>query len=223
MRKTFTRLLFSLLALFVSYPSLASDKADAEQLVRDANTSFSNFIRDPDMTWMRNNMKSAKGVLVVPALVKGGVIFGGSGGNGVLLSHESGSDSWSYPAFYTMGSVSWGLQLGAEVAEVVLMIMTDKGMDAVLSNKFQLGADASVAAGPVGAGAQAATADVLQFARSKGIFGGLTLEGSVIAIRETMNQAYYGQAVRPLDILVKRTVSNPQANTLRSALANAKR
>ena len=98
------------------------------------------------------------------------------------------------------------------------MVMTKKGMDSMLSNKFQLGGDVSVAAGPVGAGAAAATADILQFARTKGVFGGLTLEGAVIAIRDSLNNAYSGKAVRPVDILISRNVSNAHANPLRHTL-----
>ena len=99
------------------------------------------------------------------------------------------------------------------------MAMTVKGRDSLLSTKAQLGADASVAAGPVGAGAQAATVDILQFSRSKGVFGGLTLEGSVIGVRNKLNHAFYGQEVRPVDILISRTVSNPQADPLVKALS----
>jgi lipid-binding SYLF domain-containing protein len=95
-----------------------------------------------------------------------------------------------------------------------MMAMTDKGKDALLSNKFQAGADASVAAGPVGVGAQAATTDIVQFTRSKGLFGGLSLEGSVIAVRDSLNHAFYGKPVSPLDILVKGNVRNPQADIL---------
>ena len=101
--------------------------------------------------------------------------------------------------------------------------MTDKGMHAMLSNKFQLGADASVAAGPVGAGAQVATADILQFSRSKGVFGGLTVEGAVIAPRNEWNQAFYSKEVLPADILLKHQVQSAAADPLRKAVAGAAR
>jgi len=153
-------------------------------------------------------------VFIVPQLLKAGFIFGGSGGSGVMLSRDKSSGKWSNPAFYTMGSVTFGLQIGGQAAEVVLLILTQKGMDAMLSTKFQLGGDVSVAAGPVGAGAQAATTDIIQFSRTKGVFGGLTLEGAVIAIRDKWNHAYYGKETSPLDILVKRTVRNKNAAAL---------
>jgi lipid-binding SYLF domain-containing protein len=168
------------------------------------------------MTWFRDNVKNAKAVFIVPSLVKAGFIFGGSGGNGVVLARDN--QVWRGPSFATAGSVSWGLQAGGSVAEVVMMAMTDKGKDALLSNKFQAGADASVAAGPVGAGAQVATTDIVQFSRSKGLFGGLSLEGSTIAVRDSLNQAYYGKKVSPVDILVKGDVTNPQAASLIKAV-----
>jgi len=98
------------------------------------------------------------------------------------------------------------------------MIMTEKGLKAMLSTEFKLGADVAVAAGPVGATAKAQTADVLAFGRSKGAFGGISIEGAVIAPRSTWNDAYYGQPVGPADILIRRSVSNPQADQLRKAM-----
>jgi Uncharacterized conserved protein len=192
----------------------ASDKADAEATVTAAVQTLKDFSADPDMSWYRDNVARAKAVMVVPQLVKAGFIFGGSGGNGVVLVRDEAKKKWMGPSFTTVGSVSWGLQAGGSVAEVVMMAMTDKGKDALLSDKFQAGADVSVAAGPVGAGAQAATTDILQFSRSKGIFGGLSLEGSVVAVREGLNEAYYGAPATPVDILVLGKVSNPQSKPL---------
>jgi hypothetical protein len=121
-----------------------------------------------------------------------------------------------------MGSATFGLQIGAEVAEVVLMIRSERGKRALLSTEFKLGGDVSVAAGPTGAGAQAATTDVLAFSRTKGLFGGLTVEGAVIEPRAKWNAAYYGKAVTPEDILIKQNVRNGQADPLRRALARAR-
>jgi lipid-binding SYLF domain-containing protein len=193
----------------------AEDKnAEAQGIVDSAITTFANFRNDPNMTWFRDNVDQARGIMIVPRLLKAGFIFGGSGGTGAFIARDRETDLWSDPAFYTMGSVTWGLQIGGQVAEVVLLIMTQSGIDAMLSNKFQLGGDASIAAGPVGAGAQAATVDILQFSRAKGVFGGLTLEGAIIGIRDDLNNAYYGQPVTPVDILVQRNVSNEAAGPL---------
>jgi lipid-binding SYLF domain-containing protein len=192
---------------------------DPSKLVDDATATLSNFTRDPDLGWFRDNLPSAQGLLIVPSFVRAGFIFGGSGGNAVLLVRDSSAGSWSYPAFYTVAGGSVGLQAGAELAEVILMIRSEKGRDALLSNSLKLGADASVSAGPVGAGAQVATTDILAFSRSKGLYGGVSLDGSVVATRDAWNSAYYGREVRPVDIIVSRNVSNPQANELRNLAA----
>ncbi len=200
-------------------PALANDKAQAESLVTQARVTFRDFVNDPNMGWFRDNIQKAKAVLIVPSLVKAGFIFGGSGGSGVLLAEDARRGDVSYPAFYTVGSVTFGLQIGAEVAQVVMLVMTEKGLNSLLTTKVQLGGDVSVAAGPVGVGAQAATADIIQFSRTKGVFGGLTLEGAVVAIRERLNEAYYGRKVLTTDILITRSVHNPHADPLRAEVA----
>lgn len=201
--------------------AVAGDREDAEVKVTEATSTFNDFVADPEMQWFRDNIVNAKAVLIIPRLLKAGFIFGGSGGTGVVLAHDTEANKWAGPAFYTMGSVSWGLQIGGHVAQVVLMAMTDKGKDALLSNKFQIGGDISVAVGPVGAGAAAATTDIVQFSRTKGAFGGLTLEGAVIAVRDSYNGAYYGEPVSPVDILVEQTVSNSQAEPLVRTVSSA--
>jgi lipid-binding SYLF domain-containing protein len=208
---------------FAAMPVSGHAEDKPQEIVDGAVTTLNNFSSDPNMSWFQKHIKDARGVFIVPSLVKAGFILGGSGGSGVLLTRVPDTPKWSYPAFYTMGSGSFGLQAGVEKAEVVLLVMTEKGVNAMLSNKFQLGADASVAAGPVGIGAQAATADILQFSRSKGIFGGLTVEGAVIAPREKWNQAYYGKELSPVDILVRHIPQSAGADPLRKALVKLAR
>lgn len=200
-----------------SGPALA--QAEEQALVDKAKATISSFAADPNMQWMRDNMKKAKGVLIVPSMIKGGFFIGGSGGSGVLLIRDEATGSWGYPAFYTMGSVSFGLQIGGEVAEIALMIMTQNGLDAMLSTEAKLGADTSIAVGPMGAGGKAQTSDVLAFSRAKGLYGGISAEGAIVEPRDDWNSAYYGQKIRPIDILVHRKVSNPQADPLREAVA----
>ncbi len=200
--------------------ALADDAADAQALVDKARITVDAFLGDPEMAPMRDLMRRAKGVLVVPQLLKAGFIIGGEGGSGVLLTR--GQD-WSAPAFYTMGAGSIGLQIGAQTSEVVLIFMTERAVDAVLHNKIKLGADASVAAGPVGAGVEAATTtnlrnDVYSYSRNKGLFAGASFEGAVIQARDALNRAYYGQTVTPTQILIDRAVTNRGADPLRAAL-----
>jgi len=202
---------------FISLPCLADDALKAREVVEKANLSVKNFTVDPNMSYLRDNIGGAQGLLVIPAMVKGAFIIGGSGGTGVLLA-KGDKGEWSSPAFYTMGSGSIGFQWGGEVSEIILMVMTQNGMDHLLSSSFKLGADASVAAGPVGAGTKAQTADILAYSRSKGVFAGVSLEGAVVKVRPKYNSAYYLKEVRPVDILVAQNISSPHADELRNSV-----
>ena len=141
-----------------------------------------------------------------------------AGGSGVLLARDIKTGEWSYPAFYTLGSLSIGLQAGAESSEIILMVMTDRGMGSMLTSSFKLGADVTMAAGPVGVGAKAKTADIISYARAKGAFAGVSLDGAVVKTRDGLNGAYYGKTVSPTDILIRRDVSNGHAEQLRAAV-----
>jgi lipid-binding SYLF domain-containing protein len=221
--KTLVRLslILSVGWVLVAAPAIADDKAKAQDVVDKMTESFNNLSADPNMGWFRDNLKNAKAVMILRQF-RAGFIIGGSGGSGVMLSRDA-QGKWSYPAFYGMGSGSIGFQIGAEGSEVALLIMSEKGRDALLTTDVKLGGDISVAAGPVGAGAKAATTDVLSFSRSKGIYGGVSLEGMVIGPRSSLNQAYYDQGVSPLDILVNHKVQNPGANDLVAAVTKMAR
>jgi lipid-binding SYLF domain-containing protein len=180
-------------------------------------------MKDENYKWLQENLKNAKGIVIYPQVLKAGFILGGSGGTGVLVKREEKSGRWSPPAFYTMGAVSFGLQIGGESAEVILLVMSQKGMDSLLTSKFKLGGDASVAAGPVGIGAKSdVTADFISFARSKGLYAGLNLEGSLIEVRDSLNNAYYGKKVSPADIVIREEAKNPGADALRAELEKRK-
>ncbi|MDD2767573.1 MAG: lipid-binding SYLF domain-containing protein [Methylococcus sp.] len=210
-----------LAALLLAAPVRADDRDIANDLLRDATITFNEFVSDPNMGWFRDNVKDARALVIAPQVLKLGFVFGGSGGNAIVLAKDKQTGEWGYPAFYTAGAVTAGLQIGGELTDIIMMVMTEGGMNALLSSKFQLGADASIAAGPVGTGSQVATVDILQFSRAKGIYGGLTLEGAVIAPRDGLNSAFYGRIVDPVDILIRHTVTNPLADRLRKAVAKA--
>jgi lipid-binding SYLF domain-containing protein len=208
-------------------PARATDREQVQGLVDRARITFNDFMHDSNYVWLHENIDHAKAVLIFPEVIKGGFIWGGSGGTGVLLVRDHATGNWSEPAFYTIGSVTFGLQIGGEAAEVVMLAMTQKAVDSLLSSSVKLGGDASVAVGPVGTGAKAnagipnVTADFISFAKTKGLYAGLNLEGSVVAVRDSLNKAYYGRDVRPTDIVIKHTVSNRGANELRAALKRA--
>jgi len=198
------------------------DFSKPDELVLKSEAVFKSFKADPQMDWFRDNVSKAKGIFIVPRMLRGGFFIGGSGGSGALLAKNRETGKWSYPAFYTMGSVSFGLQIGGDVSEIILLVMTDKGIDAMLSNEFKLGGDVAMAAGPVGAGAKAQTADILAYGSAKGAYVGISLEGAVVSPRYKWNNTYYGKEVTLVDILINQTESNPQADNLRDALPATK-
>jgi lipid-binding SYLF domain-containing protein len=197
-------------------PPLASadDAAEARELVEKARLTLEKFATDPAMSGFRDAVKRARGVYVAPQVLRGAFIFGASGGSGVLLARDE-SGRWSGPAFYTIGEASFGLQAGGDVSEMVLLALTERGVTKLLAPSGKLGADASVAAGPVGAGVTAETAglsaDIVSFSLAKGLYGGVSVEGSVVGVRESLNHAFYGKPVSPTDILIRRTVAAPPA------------
>jgi len=214
-------LALALLALSVQ-PAAAQEPVEQQGTVDKALVTFRDFMADKDLEWFHKNLKDAKALLIVPNLLKAGFILGGSGGSAVLVARDENTGNWSQPAFYTIGSVTFGLQIGGESAEVIMMIRTQKALDGLFTTQFKLGGDASVAAGPVGVGSEAAvTADIVSFAKSKGLFAGLNLEGAVLKVSDKSNKAYYKKAASPLDIIVKRTVSNPGSDSLRKELKKA--
>jgi len=202
--------------VMTSFPvptSAADDKMQAEQLVEKARMAFDSMVADPNLEALVDLLKRGRGVFICPALLKGAFIVGASGGSGVFLAR--GEKTWYGPAFYTIGGASFGLQIGGQSSEVVLVAMTDRGVMSLLSTSAKLGADAGIAVGPVGIGAAAATAnlsaDIISFSRAKGLYGGVSLDGAVIAVRDSLNDAYYAKRVKPTDILIRHDVTNPQA------------
>jgi lipid-binding SYLF domain-containing protein len=188
---------------------------ETQARVDAAKTTLSNFVRDPEMTWFREHVGQAKAVMVSPQIVQAGFIVGGSGGAALVIAHNRSGTGWNGPAFYHIASGTLGLQAGAQASEMVALIMTEKALNSLMSTSFKLGGEVSIAAGPVGAGTGAPiTADMVVYTRSKGLYGGINLDGTVITIDEARNRAYYGHTVTPVDILVTRSVSNPNGAAL---------
>lgn len=222
-----TRTLLLLGILSLTIPALANPLRAAEQqdLVDKARITVESFARDPDMAPMRSLLKRARGVLIVPQWLKAGFIIGGAGGSGVLLARNG---DWSGPAFVDMAAGSVGLQIGAQAAEVILLLMTEHAVDAMLHNKVKIGADLSAAAGPVGKGIEAATTtnlrdDVYAYSRAKGLFLGLSLEGAAIKAKAKWNSAYYGESVTARQIVLERVVTGENDDSLKEALMAAAR
>jgi lipid-binding SYLF domain-containing protein len=203
-------------------PAATAEPAEQQLLVDKARVTFDTFMKDENQAWLRENLNQAKGLIIIPSLLKAGFFVGGSGGSGVLIVKDEKTGQWSQPAFYTLGAGSLGIQFGAEAAEIIMMVRTQKAVDALFTSSFKLGGDTSIAVGPVGAGVKSnIVADILSFSRTKGAFAGVSLEGSVISTKDKWNAAYYGKAVSPADIIVKRSVSNPGAKNLLTSVAKA--
>ena len=212
--------------LVVPAPVWAQSVSEEGLLVDKARLTLESFLSDPDMQWFRDHMKEARGILILPQFIKGAFFIGGSGGSGVLVVRDEKTNEWSYPAFFTVGGASIGLQFGGQASEVVLLVMTQKGVDSMMSTTLKLGADASVAVGPVGRGVEGSTApnlsaDLLSFSKANGLFAGMSVEGAVVAARDALNTAYYKAPTKTIDIVVRRNVSNPQADPLLAVVKKA--
>jgi lipid-binding SYLF domain-containing protein len=208
-------------AVLLATSNAALAQSDQQKLVDQANKSLANFLRDPDMSWLQANLSRAKAVIIAPELLKAGFIFGGSGGRAVIYARGPGG-KWVGPAFAALATASVGFQAGISVSENVTLVMTEKGFNTLLAPSLKLGGDASVAAGPVGAGAKSdVVADFITFSRAKGVYGGLNLDGTVINTSDDWNKAYYGKPVTQPDILVRANVHNKGANATIAALTKA--
>ncbi len=210
------------IALAVPQPARAMVyNSDQTALLAEAVNTVDHMRSDQTFGPSRDLLRQAKAVLIVPKLVKAGFMFGGEGGDGVLL--ERHGRSWSQPAFYSLGSASFGFQIGLERAQMIMFIMSNKALRAVERSKFKFGGGAGLTVATVGANAEGATSgnltgDIIVWASSQGLYGGLTLNGSVLAAKDDWNMAFYARRVGVREILSNR-VSNPDTAALRRALA----
>jgi SH3 domain-containing YSC84-like protein 1 len=206
------------LSVWAASPSFA--QSDQRRLMSAATLTLSNFLNDSDMTWLHRNLGRARAVLIAPRITKAGFIFGGSGGRAVVFARDQKTGKWVGPAFYTLVTASVGFQAGVSFSEMVTLVMTDKGLNTLLSDSFKMGGDAAVATGPIGAGAQSnLVADFISFSRSQGIYGGLNLDGTIASTSDEWNRLYYGRPARAPDILIKNSVRNKQSSELQNLLA----
>ncbi|MGE0885865.1 MAG: lipid-binding SYLF domain-containing protein [Blastocatellales bacterium] len=196
MKLKFASGLSAVLCLFLTVNAVAFDKADAIKQSGKAATVFKEIMAAPDKSVPADVLDKAVCVAVFPQVIKAGFIVGGRGGRGVASCRTK--TGWSAPAFFDLKGGSVGLQIGAQATDFVLLFMNDGGMNSLLKSKFEMGGDASVAAGPVGRQAGASTdlkldAQILSYSRSKGLFAGLELKGAVISLDESDMKAVYGE------------------------------
>ena len=210
------------IALAVAAPRPAKADVTAEELVEESRFTVERMMTDKEMPEARQVVEKARGVLIIPELVKGGFIVGAEGGSGLLMVR--GSDgTWSSPAFYTLIAGSVGLQIGGQVSEVIFALMNDGAVEAFMGNEFKLGGDISIAVGPLGRGVEASTTtnldkDIYAYSRAVGLFGGGSLEGAKILNRQDLNDAYYGAVAPSREIVLERKFINRGADALRKSL-----
>ncbi len=209
-------------AIAAAAPAMAA--TEQEELVEKARFTIEKLAAHSEFgANVQNYLGQAKAVLVIPNLLKGGFILGGEGGSGVLLARAA-SGEWSYPAFFTMGAGSIGLQFGAQASELLLIVLTDKGLTSILDRQVKVGGEINAAMGPIGGGMEAATAgslgtDIISYSIAKGVFIGGSIEGAVVAKRDDWNQGYYkDDTATPRGIVLEGRFGNPQADVLRQSL-----
>nr|MDP9269359.1 lipid-binding SYLF domain-containing protein [Acidobacteriota bacterium] len=193
-----------LILALASSSAFADAKSDSTERLQKAATVLKEIMAAPDKGIPQEVFDNAKCIIVVPHLVKGGFVFGGKHGRGVATCKTG--HGWSAPAFVSIGGGSWGLQIGVQGVDLVMTIMNAKGAQRLLSNKFQVGAEASAAAGPVGRHASAGTdwkadTEILTYSRAKGLFAGATLEGAVVQQDDDSTVAIYGKKIDQKTIL----------------------
>jgi SH3 domain-containing YSC84-like protein 1 len=212
----------ALAGLVMLLPLAARAQTEQQALVDRATLTVQEMLGASDSADARSLLHRAKGVMVCPRLFKAGFILGGQGGDCVLVGRTGGT--WTSPAFYGMGSGSIGLQIGIQDSEVIFIILTDNGLRALMNSQFKIGADASVAVATIGAGVSGSTtaalnADIVAFARNRGLFAGVSLDGTLIGARSEWNQAYYGQPMAAQQIITQNQGNNPGAEPLKEMLA----
>src|SRR5713226_3402519 len=224
MKKTLSVLLMGFIGVVGTCAWASSGREDSVARLQSSVEVLHAIMATPDKGIPEEVLSNAKCILVVPDLIKGGFIFGGKHGRGVASCRTS--RGWSAPAFVSVGGGSWGLQIGVENVDLVMLVMNDQGFQHLLSSKFALSGEGSVAAGPVGRHASAGTdwkmnTEVLTYSRSKGVFAGLTLEGAVIEQDDDSTRAIYGKHMMFRNILSGKVSTPTSAEAFMRAVSDA--
>lgn len=224
MKKAISMLLLSVMGMAGTYAWAGSNREDSVERLQSSVEVLHSIMSTPDKGIPEEVLSNAKCILVVPNLIKGGFIVGGKHGRGVATCRTS--DGWSAPAFVSVGGGSWGLQIGVEGVDLVMLVMNDQGFQHLLSSKFALTGEGSVAAGPVGRHASAGTdwkmnTEMLTYSRSKGAFAGLTLEGAVVEQDNDSTRAIYGKNMKFRNILSGKASTPKSADAFMKAISEA--
>ena len=198
----------------VAVPIRVAAQSDEVQRIQESTTVFNEIMSAPDKAIPTSVLSKAEGIAIFPGTIKGGFVVGAQHGRGIISARVENSRAWSAPAFMTLTGGSIGAQIGAQAVDVVLVIMSRRGLTNLVSNEFKVGADAGVAAGPVGREAAVGTdvalrAEILSYSRARGLFAGINLNGSSIRGDDDANQRFYGQPVKTADVIFKSMTQVP--------------
>ena len=199
-------LLTLIISILLSFGSFAFAESTPESIIDEAISVLEEFSSESDVSDMASMLKTSHAIAIVPSMVKAGFLIGGEYGEGLVLRHEKGK--WYGPSFYNLGGGSFGFQIGAQKVSLLLAVINEKGVRAFMNSKTKLGGDIGIAAGSLGRRAEAATdaqakASIYSYSMSKGLFAGVSLEGSVISISVKRNQQYWGEKISASDALSK--------------------
>jgi SH3 domain-containing YSC84-like protein 1 len=211
-----------LAAALTLVPVLARAQTDQQELVDRSTLALQEAMLLNVSHQPRVTLTHARAVVICPRMFKAGFFFGGAGGDCVLVGRAA-NGTWSYPAFYTIGSFSFGLQIGVQDSEIIMMVMTNRGLNALLNASFKIGVGGSIAVAVIGGGVQGDTtaavgADIVAFSVARGAFAGVSLEGSGLDSLTGWDQAYYGQPVDARQLVIDMQGRNPGADPLRELL-----
>lgn len=208
------KILIAILMLVPWTGAFAGSRSNDNSQLTKASTVIDEIMRTPDNGIPTNLLNRAVCVGIVPSQLNAAFVVGGTYGRGVMVCREHGNGNWGAPSLFTLGGGSFGFQIGAKATDVVFLVMNEHGAEKLLRDKVKLGADASVAAGPVGRTAAGDTdlklhAEILSYSRSRGAFAGVALNGAVLKQDRDDNTDLYGHPVEPANVLFKGTVRPP--------------
>jgi SH3 domain-containing YSC84-like protein 1 len=207
MKKIWGMACLSLLVVFFTCSIACAANAKLNLKINEADDLIREIMQMPEQSIPADLLSNAEAIVILPSVLKGGFIFGARYGTGVALHRDKKTRRWSAPCFYRIAGGSWGLQIGGQIVDLVLVITSERGMKGLLQNNFTLGGDAAISAGPVGRNAEIATdlylkAGIFSYSRSKGLFAGIALDGAVLSPMADANEQYYGSKLTSYDILM---------------------
>ncbi len=205
-----------LIVFIFSFSSKACALDKWENLLVESAKVFEEMTEMPDEGIPEKLLRDCRAIVIVPSTIGGGFIIGAKYGQGVMLAKDKDTNTWSAPSVCTLKGGSFGWQIGGQATDIILLVMTDRGLDGLLQSRFKLGGDAAIAAGPYGRDAEASTdlqlkGGILSYSRSRGLFVGIKLEGAVLAPHDDANTAIYNRTISQRDILVNQEVDPPSA------------